>query len=102
MAVAGSVVVRKVRVEVARRVVWMWSVVWGERARGRDNCLGGWNGAGGWAEGRGCESLCGVGVGEEAMRGMIYWRIGVGFFWAIKMFQVMAARGIWLVGVVDD
>lgn len=33
-------VVRKVKVEVSRQVVWIWSVVCAERGRGMDNCLG--------------------------------------------------------------
>lgn len=35
----GSVVVRKVKVEASRQVVWMWRVVCGERGRGMDNCF---------------------------------------------------------------
>ena len=36
----GSVVVRKIRREVSRRVAWTWSVVCGVRASGRETCLG--------------------------------------------------------------
>lgn len=35
------VVVRKVRVQASRREVWMWSVVCGDRGRGRESSVGG-------------------------------------------------------------
>lgn len=38
--VEGSVVVMKTRVEVARGVIWRWSVVWGVRGRGTERDLG--------------------------------------------------------------
>lgn len=38
--VEGSVVVMKTRVEVAKGVIWRWSVVWGEKGRGMERDLG--------------------------------------------------------------
>lgn len=37
--VDGLVVVRNERVEVSRRVVWIWRVICGERRRGREICF---------------------------------------------------------------
>ena len=36
----GSVVVRKMRVDVSRGVICKWSVVCGERGRGTESCFG--------------------------------------------------------------
>ena len=36
----GSVVVRKIRDEVERRVAWTWRVVCGVKGSGKDRCLG--------------------------------------------------------------
>lgn len=40
----GSVVVRKIRLEVESGVIWMWRVVCGERGRGWAEDIGGFGG----------------------------------------------------------